>query len=233
MKRTSSMAFATPASRSKFKKPRTVSAKLASLSTRVNRILRAEEVKAVDYNQPATPFTTTGVIIPISEVNQGDGSFQRDGRNLYWKNLHMSVHLTSQTGDVRFIVFRTVSDGISDNIFPTKVLEQNIEPSVPINPRTQYSLTHVPGEYKILYDNYNGVAFNRGRTIGTNPFLATATATPGIVGTSHSFTVPVNALCSNGGSLGNTGLQNLYVLVIADAITSTYRFNSRVTYTDS
>ena len=234
MKRTSSMAFATPAAKSKFKRPRSVSAKVAKISTKLNRILRAEEVKAVDTIQASTAMVTTGTIYNLSEIAIGEEVNQRDGRTVFLKDLRMQYTMTSVGGDVRVIVFRVKGSIGAPNVSVSAgiILQRNQTIPGTLVTSNHYNMQYVPNNIQILYDSCNGVAWNRSRVLGINPVAGGTAATP-LVAWSDSFYVPINQTNHYNDGSAASGSDNIHVLFIGDAVTSTYRFSSRVSYTDS
>ena len=199
-----------------------VTTKSKSLTSKVNKLIRQQELKFRD-NLPGTTstFTTTGTMLSQTAlVAQGDDAVARDGRRITMKYYHIHGYYTSGSGPAsgsRVIVYLDKQPNGS-SFSATDILT-----STTTNADSMINFIN-RDRYKILWDSYAG--------IGTQ---ATSDAT-GSTAVSHYVNkyIPLNdteaVYASNATA---ESLTNAVGYLVAGPVTQAYLFNTRLVFTDA
>lgn len=73
---------------------KSTAAKVSTLATRVNRILKSQEKKFFDTYSNPTAFATAGVVNTLNSIPQGDDAITRDGRRVMNLGIHFHFRMS-------------------------------------------------------------------------------------------------------------------------------------------
>lgn len=121
-----------------------------SLNAKVNRLLRAQEVKFIDNNLTATVAIGANTIINVGAVLSGTGSSDRDGLVIFWKSIAANYILTPAVTSYRVMyVLDTQPNGAVAAV--ADIL------TAPTSPESLINLSNRK-RFVVLHDNYSGYA---------------------------------------------------------------------------